>query len=101
MCSASRSNVYDDSSTTTALRWSTIGSVIDATPNAEIPFSTDDRNLWVGRGISSRLTIEVRANLGPLCLQARERSSQRFGSALVLVVVAALTRSFRPTNHDP
>jgi len=63
--SASTSNVFGDSSTT-GLRWSIVGPAIDATWNSQIPFSIDDGSLWAGRGVSSRLTAGLRANLGPL-----------------------------------
>jgi hypothetical protein len=62
--SASSSTVFGDSST--ALQWSIIDPVVDATWNSHIPFSIDDGSLWAGRGINSRVTAGVRANLGPL-----------------------------------
>ena len=66
--SPSTSNVFRDSSTS-GFRWSIIGPVVDATWNSQLPFSIDDGSLWAGRGINSRLTAGVRANLGPLRVQ--------------------------------
>jgi hypothetical protein len=66
--SASTSNVFGDSSTA-GFHWSIINPVIDATWNSQIPFSIDDGGLWAGRGINSRATAGVRANLGPLRVQ--------------------------------
>jgi len=48
--------------------WSVVRPVIDATWNSQIPFSLDDGNLWAGRGLSSRATIGLRANAGPVQL---------------------------------
>jgi hypothetical protein len=66
--SASSSNVFRDSSTA-GFRWSIINPAVDARWNSQIPFSIDDGSLWAGRGISSRVTAGVRANLGPLRVQ--------------------------------
>lgn len=67
--SASAFATIDDSITTGGLHWSILDPIVDATWNSQIPFSIDDGGLWAGRGISSRLTAGVRANLGPLHAQ--------------------------------